>query len=123
MAIETADEFVRLRVSEDPAEYSRASSEPASIKVWLDVIARYPNMRGWVAHNNAVPLEILSLLARDLDPNVRSTVANKRKLSTELFELLAMDPDEGVRARIACNAKVPSHVLEKLKRDASTAFI
>jgi hypothetical protein len=120
--ISTAEEFVRLRESEIEAEYQRAAHEPAPVAVWLEVIAKYPTMRSWVALNKTVPLEILEVLAKDSDADVRFTVALKRKLSPELFELLARDPSESVRERIACNAKAPLHVLEKLAKD-EVAFV
>jgi hypothetical protein len=99
--IESAEEFVRLRSSEDPEEYGLAAIEPAPEAVWLEVIARFPEMRPWVAHNKTVPLSILKILADDEDADVRAAVASKRKLSDELFIRLARDTDEGVRARIA----------------------
>lgn len=117
--IETADEFVRLRCSGDPAEYGRAAHEPADEAVWREVIQRYPEMRTWVAHNKTVPLSILQVLSVDDDPRVRGSVAVKRKLSRGLFEQLARDADEGVRLAIIRNAKVPPDVLEQLAGDAS----
>ena len=90
--INSAEEFVRLRNSELPDEYRRAAHEEAPISVWHDVISRFPgSVRGWVAHNKAVPLEILKVLARDPEVSVRMTVASKRKLSPELFEVLSRD--------------------------------
>ncbi|MGO4249462.1 hypothetical protein AB4Y87_19790 [Paenarthrobacter sp. RAF54_2] len=77
--IQSAAEFVRLRSSEDPAEYHRAAHEEADVSVWLDVIDKYPDMRFWVAHNKTVPLEILELLASDPDVRVRSFVATKER--------------------------------------------
>jgi hypothetical protein len=115
--ITSAEEFVRLRTSESPDEYYRAAREEASIEVWMTVIKDYPDMREWVAHNKTVPIEILEILARDLDERVRYMVASKRKLTVPLFELLARDVDEGVRERIAYNAKTPKHVLERLSND------
>jgi hypothetical protein len=114
--IESAEEFVRLRESNDP----RAAHEEAPLEVWHAVIAGWPEMREWVALNKTVPVEILEVLARDEDVKVRTTVAMKRKLTPELFELLAADPDEGVRGRIAYNEKAPAEVIERLKRDPSS---
>jgi hypothetical protein len=76
--IDSAEEFVRLRTSEDPAEYNRAARDSASISTWLDVIDRYPQMRQWVAHNNTIPLEILEQLRNDPDEHVRWMVLQKR---------------------------------------------
>ena len=103
--ISTAEEFVRLRTSDNPQEYSRAASEHAERAVWLDIVGRFPEMRIWVAHNKTVPIEVLDVLAHDLDPAVRLAVAMKNKLSDDLFLLLASDIDDGVRQRISCNKK------------------
>jgi hypothetical protein len=118
--IESVAEFVRLRESEDPAEYRRAAAEPASLEVWREVVASRPDLRFWVAHNKTVPLEILRDLASDPDPRVRAMVADKRKLDAELFERLAGDPDADVRARLASNAKAPRAVLERLAADGES---
>jgi hypothetical protein len=115
--IESADDFVHLRESQNPDEYHRAAHEEASMEVWYDVIERYPDMKTWVAHNKKIPIEILAFLAEDTDIDVKSSVGQKRKLTVALFEKLARDPDEGVRHRIACNAKAPLHVLRMLSND------
>lgn len=117
--ITSAEEFVRLRGSENSEEYSRAAEEQAPVAVWLDVVSRFPEMREWVAHNRTVPLEVLEVLARDSSASVRATVAEKRKLSLELFDVLSRDRDELVRQRIAYNKKTPEHVLEQLSIDPS----
>lgn len=118
--IESADEFLRLRTSEVAEEYRRAAEEEAPLAVWMDLIARFPNMREWVAHNKSVPIEVLTLLARDANPKVRCSVAMKRKLTEDLFGLLARDGDETVRATVAANKKVPASVLDRLRDDPST---
>jgi hypothetical protein len=117
--ITSAEEFVRLRTSEDPAEYHRAASEEAALEAWFDVIARFPEMRSWVAHNKTVPLEVLERLVDDPDSLVRHTVATKRKLTPDLFNRLVLDEDETVRAALAYNAKVPPAILDRLRNDAS----
>jgi hypothetical protein len=117
--INTAEEFVRLRTSDDPEEYLRAASEHAELAVWLDIIDRFPEMRAWVAHNKTVPIEILRILARDADPAVRTVVAMKNKLPEDLFSLFASDADDGVRQRISYNKHTPQRVLEKLARDTN----
>ncbi|MGF9754534.1 hypothetical protein AAII07_04985 [Microvirga sp. 0TCS3.31] len=76
--IESAEEFVRLRTSTDPAEYRRAAHEEAAERTWIEVIERYPDMRSWVAHNKTVPLSILKILRHDADEQVRLTVTSKR---------------------------------------------
>lgn len=65
--LESAEEFIRLRYSEDPDDYYRAAHEQASTEVWLDVIQGYPDARFWVAQNKTVPADVLSVLARDPD--------------------------------------------------------
>jgi hypothetical protein len=117
--IESADEFRRLRASEDPAEYGRAAHDEASVEVWRDVVARFPDLRQWVAHNKTVPVEILDLLSTDPDSQVRATVAMKRKLPTHIQERLATDSEERVRQRLAFNAKAARSVLEHLACDPS----
>ena len=108
--IETPEAFVRLRTSQDPAEYGRAAHDEAPIEVWMAVIAGWPDMREWVAHNKTVPLEVLRVLAADPGCRVRRAVAVKRKLDRDLFERLAGDPDEGVLHALAHNAKVPADI-------------
>ena len=115
--IESADEFRRLRESEQSDEYERAAREPAPLHVWRDVVARFPELRAWVAHNKTVPHEILAELAGDPDARVRATVAAKRKLTPEVQLQLAADPDDGVRNRLAWNARATRAVLERLAAD------
>ncbi|MET9759310.1 hypothetical protein ABZ016_09660 [Streptomyces sp. NPDC006372] len=115
--IESAEEFIRLRFSDDPEEYRRASAESASLEVWTEVVEQYPEARFWVAHNKTVPLEILRVLATDPDPRVRYVVATKRKLTPEILTDLATDPDESVRLTVANHKRVPRSVLEQLQSD------
>lgn len=75
--IESAEEFVRLRTSGDPAEYHRAAHEEATEDIWRDVIEQFPDMRFWVAQNKTVPLSILEELRHDPDWKVRSMVRQK----------------------------------------------
>ena len=117
--IQSAQEFNALRTSRLPEEYERAAYEPAPMEVWEEIIATTPDMRGWVAHNKTVPLEILEVLARDEDSKVRFTVAMKRKLPEHLQLALARDPDSSVRHRIACNMKATREVLEILSGDSA----
>lgn len=76
--IDSADEFVRLRTSEEPAEYNRAATEEAAEQTWLDVIERFPEMRFWVVQNKTVPLSVLEILRHDSDERVRHMVTRKR---------------------------------------------
>jgi hypothetical protein len=79
MTIHSAEEFVRLRFSDNPAKYERAAGEDATIEIWREVINRYPEARRWVAYNKTIPIEILAVLAEDEDMQVRHMVAMKRK--------------------------------------------
>lgn len=115
--IESATEFIHLRLSEDPEEYLRAAREEAPEQVWREVVERYPAMRIWVARNKTVPLTILRILSDDADTAVRGAVAWRRKLDEDLFEKLARDSDYGVRGEIARNKKTPFHVLRSLVED------
>ena len=115
--IESAEEFVQLRSSADPAEYARAAHEEASLQVWLQVIERYPEMRPRVAQNKRVPVEILELLSRDEDERVRWFVASKRRLPERIQLRLAFIESESVQRRLVVNAKATEAVLEALSRD------
>lgn len=116
--IQSVEEFVRLRLSDNPEDYRRSSYDHASDDVWLGVIEKHPEMRLWVAHNKTVSLPILRILAQDDNPDVRFAVAIRRKLDQGLFELLAADPESSVRHAIANNAKVPVILLQRLANDA-----
>lgn len=118
-AISSAEEFIRLRTSDDPENYLRAAHGTASLETWLEVIALDSDMRYWVAHNKTVPDEVLYLLANDADARVRSMVASRRACPHSVIHKLAVDPDESVRARIVFNAKAPRSTLEILQNDPS----
>jgi hypothetical protein len=117
--ITSADEFVALRTSEDPREYRRAAHEAASIETWKDVIARFPDMRFWVAQNKTVPLEILELLATDPDSRVKHMVLGKGKVTPAILDILGRDQDEYIRAGVAGNTKTTAATLELLSHDGS----
>lgn len=76
--IESAEEFVRLRTSDDPDEYRRAAHDEVSEQTWRDVIAWVPEMRFWVAQNKTVPMSILEERRCDEDERVHSMVKAKR---------------------------------------------
>ena len=116
--IESAEEFVRLRCSENMEDYHRAAHEEASEAVWRLVIEKYPDMKIWVVRNKTVPLTILKHLAEDDSETVRTDVAMKRKLSRELFEKLASDTSVSVRHAIGNNPKVPMDILQVLADDS-----
>jgi hypothetical protein len=76
-----------------------------------------------VAHNKTVPVELLTILARDPDPDVRHSVPMKNKLPSELMLKLAEDENEGVRRRIVYNKNAPVEVLRKLAKDESEEIV
>ncbi len=103
--IESAQEFIRLRTSKHRDDYLRAAHDEASDAVWRELVAGYPEMRQWVAHNKTVPVAILELLHTDSSADVRYTVARKRKLPERLQRALAADRDASVSHDIP---KIPS---------------
>lgn len=70
MTIESAAEFVRLRYSDEPADYRRAATEEAAPGVWDDVIRDY-QVRIRVVMNKKSSNDILERLARDPSERVR----------------------------------------------------
>jgi hypothetical protein len=116
--IKSADEFYKLRTSENIEEYTRAATEEAPIEVWREIIEKYPEMKTWVIHNKTVPEEILKFLADDSDSSVRSRVADKRKCPKDILLKLAKDEKSSVRARVAFNSKATQEVLEILACDS-----
>jgi hypothetical protein len=115
--INSAEEFVRLRSSTDPALFLRAAKEEAPLHVWHEVVQRFPEYRKWVAHNKTVPIEILEALADDPDDRVRHMVAMKNKLTPEILAKLALDPHDTVRMRVAMHKRAPRELLEQLQND------
>lgn len=115
--ISSAEEFVRLRLSDNQDEYLRAAWDEAPIEVWLEIIDNYPDMRFWVAQNKMVPAEILEILAEDPSDRVRFMVASKNKLSERLQLKMALDSDSSVRMRIVMNKKATNSVLIILSED------
>ncbi|MBA2937352.1 hypothetical protein HZF08_03470 [Paenibacillus sp. CGMCC 1.16610] len=115
--INSAVEFVRLRLSENIEEYLKAAWDEASLDVWLEVIRTYPEMRKWVAHNKSIPIEIMGILDEDADESVRFNVATKNRLPENLQLKLAKDLDNSVRQRIVYNKKATLRVLNILLND------
>ncbi|NOU92563.1 hypothetical protein GC093_04865 [Paenibacillus sp. LMG 31456] len=115
--INSAEEFVRLRISEKMDEYLKAAWDDAPFEVWLEVINKYPDMSEWVAHNKSIPVEILEILADDADERVRFNVASKNRLPEQLQLKLAKDSDRSVRQRIVYNKKATFQVLRILLND------
>jgi hypothetical protein len=115
--INSAEEFVGLRTSENKENYPRAANEPAQIIAWLDIIDRFPEMKSWVVPNKTLPIAILEILAIDPDPRVRMFVAVKNNLPKPLFAVLAQDENYLVRQRIALNQKTPLETFRQLAQD------
>lgn len=114
--ITSAEEFIRLRDSDEKLEYDRSAMDEAPLSVWYEVIEKFPEYSRWVAHNKTVPLEVLERLA-EADDMTKQFVARKRKLSHSLFERLADDDSRTVRIAIAANRKAPMYILQKLLCD------
>lgn len=121
--IPSAEEFIRLRQSDDKNECDRASHDSAEIQVWLDVIEKYPDYKSWVIHNKTIQLEILELLCSDTDPEVRAAVARKRKINDIIFAVLSVDPDENVRYALLCNTKLTPNKISQINVDDSPWLI
>lgn len=115
--IESAEEFVRLRTSDNPNEYHRAAWEEANDAVWLDVIKRFPEMIEWVAHNKTISEEIIRILAIGSSRRVLEILARKARTPTDLLFKLAQHEDETIRMSVARNKKVPKEILESLLGD------
>jgi leucine rich repeat (LRR) protein len=118
VTITSADEFVRLRTSDDPDEYLRAANDDAPLEVWLALLAEHREMRFWVAHNKTVPPEVLEQLADDDDARVREMVARKHRTSEAVLARLARDPSVGVRLAVAGNRNTPRDALVELETDS-----
>ena len=120
--IKDADEFYRLRNSELPEEYNRASNESAELETWLNVIEKYSDLKVWVIHNKTIQIEILEKLVKDADPNVRSAVARKRKINDKIIKLLSNDTNENVKYSLICNTKMGLEHLNNISTDGSDWF-
>lgn len=117
--IKTAEEFIRLRQSENLEEQSRASREPAEIEIWLEIIDKYPEFKVWIAHNKTIQIEILEILSNDIDPTIRESIARKRKINETIFSRLSQDTDENVRYALIWNTKISVDKIKMIKVDDS----
>ncbi len=113
--IKSADEFIKLRNSND----QRATHDVADISVWHDVIDRYPEYKVWVILNKTISIEILEFLATDEDITVRCAIARKRKINEKIFNLLKADVDESVRYSLMSNTKLSLDQIIQIKTDDS----
>jgi hypothetical protein len=117
--INSAEEFKRLRESEIQDEYHRAATDEASIKIWKEVLAKYPDLAFWVVQNKTIPFEILYTLADNEDVDVRCMVARKRKIDDIIFNKLKEDIDETVRHALICNTKLSIEKKQQIKTSDS----
>jgi hypothetical protein len=120
--IKTAEEFKKLRSSENLEEQQRAGVEEASIETWEEVISKYPELKEWVIYNKTVPLEILNQLSKDLDPKIRQEVARKRKINSEIFDRLKIDQDENVKLSLFYNTKLTKEQKDQIDKNGSTWY-
>ncbi|WP_149030664.1 hypothetical protein [Kitasatospora sp. MBT66] len=112
--IESADEFVRLRLGGDGADYQRIKRDEAPLEVWLEIARDYPDMRFWVAFNRTVPAEVLRLLGQDDDWRVRARIASRRDAPRDVLEILSSDTHDAVASSVAGNPETPDDALARL---------
>lgn len=116
VVIETADEFIRLVESDDPAERRRAAWETADLRVWMTLVTEHPEMRFWVAHNRTIPQEVMRVLAADEDWRVRDRIATKNSCPSDILEALSSDSHDAVASAVAGHPNTPSSALRRLAR-------
>ncbi|MFF4649201.1 hypothetical protein [Streptomyces sp. NPDC001380] len=116
LMIESAEEFVRLRMSGDSADYQRLKQEEAPLDVWLDIVNNYPGMRFWVTFNRTVPDEALRFLVRDDDWRVRGKIAGRKGVPEDILDLLSRDEHDAVVSSVAGNPGTPINALLGLSR-------
>lgn len=115
--IDSAEQFVELRSSQNPEDYHRAADGEASEDIWYEVIERFPDYAKWVAHNKTIPESVIRSLSLSSNPSVRFYIAMKRKTPKDVMIYLAKDEDESVRRNIVYNAKCPRDALFLLAKD------
>lgn len=120
--IKTAEEFKKLRSSENLDEQRRAGVEEASIETWQEVIQKYPELKKWVIYNKTIPLEILNHLSKDCNPEIRSEVARKRKIDSEIFDRLKIDQDENVKLSLLYNRKLSEEQKDQINTAGSVWY-
>ncbi|MFC1420894.1 hypothetical protein [Streptacidiphilus cavernicola] len=108
--IESADEFVQLRLSGGNADYQRIKQEEAPLAVWLEIARDHPDMRFWMAFNRALPEEVIRLLGEDEDWRVRAKIASRR----DILEYLSGDDHDAVVSSVASNPGTPNDALVRL---------
>lgn len=115
--INSAEEFYRLRTSENNEDYLRAAWCEAPLDVWKEIVREYKDMHFWVAQNKTVPNEILEELTDSQEWRVRHMIASKNKITELMQKKLANDQEALVRGSIVRNKKVKLSVLELLIND------
>jgi hypothetical protein len=113
------EEFIKLRTSHLKKDQDRASHDRADNSVWIDTIKQFPEFKIWVIHNKTIPIDILEILAADIDSKVREAVALKRKINNKIFNLLSCDKDENVRCALLCNTKLSKDMKKQVKIEGS----
>ncbi|MFF4834317.1 hypothetical protein [Streptomyces sp. NPDC001315] len=114
--IESAEEFVRLRMSGDSADFLRIKQEDAPLDVWLDLVRDHPDMRFWVTFNRHVPPEVLRLLVDDEDWRVRANIAGRKGVPQDILETLSRDDHDAVVSSTASNPGTSTAALTRLSR-------
>lgn len=117
--ITSLSEYESLLNSDDLEDRHRVARDSAPAEVWLKIISEVPEYRAFVVQNKTLPLDVLRILAQDVDRDVRFTVAMRRAAAKDetIAGLLASDSDAGVRAALAKNPKLDQTVLQQLARD------
>lgn len=115
--ITSVEEFIRLRLSEDPAERDRSAWATMPRHVWGELVREHPDMRFWAAHNRSCPPQILAQLVEDDDWRVRSRVSSRRDCPAALLEELAGDPHDAVRHTVAAHRYTPRSAVVRLMDD------
>ncbi|ANY23612.1 hypothetical protein [Gordonia terrae] len=117
--ITSLSEYESLLNSDDLEDRHRVARDSAPAEVWLRIISEVPEYRAFVVQNKTLPLDVLRILAQDVDRDVRFTVAMRRAAAKDetIARLLASDSDAGVRAALAKNPKLDQTVLQQLARD------
>jgi hypothetical protein len=112
--LESAREFARLALSDDPVDRRRSTQEDAPIAVWIELIEKHEDLRFWVANNRTVPIDVLRILVKDNDWRVRDRVASKNSCPPELLELLSSDGHDAVASTVAGHPNTPTRALHRL---------
>lgn len=114
--IDDANEWIRLRRSDDPEDQQRAMTEAVPVAVWAQVYERAPDLRPFIAAHREVALPMLERLADDPDATVRLAIAQRKVAPENLLRLLADDVNEQVRLAVAAHPSTGKDVLQYLSR-------